>query len=132
MVCVYCGGETQVSNSRAKKRSNQIWRRRQCLACRAIFSTTEVVDLPKAFAVLRNNELEPFSRDALLFSIYESLRHRKTAMGDSTALTETILGKLYDLSAQGVMEREVITEVSAAVLDRFDPVAGSLYRALHG
>jgi transcriptional repressor NrdR len=131
MVCIYCGSSTGVVNSRPQKRNNQIWRRRKCKNCSAIFSTLEVVDLPQALSVRRKDELEPFSRDALLFSVYESVRHRKTAMTDATAVTGTILSQLYALNEQAVVERDTITEIAAVVLERFDPVAGSLYRAFH-
>lgn len=131
MVCVYCGHETQVTNSRHQKRANQVWRRRKCVDCGAIFSTTEGVDTSQALSVQKKNGLEPFSRDTLLVSVYDSLRHRKTALQDATALTSTILNALMPLADKAVLDRDVVVTVTAAILDRFDKPAATSYRAFH-
>jgi transcriptional repressor NrdR len=131
MVCIYCGGETRVVNSRHQKKANQVWRRRQCLVCKAIFTTLEAVDATQALRVQDNKRFEPFSRDKLLLSIYDSLRHRKTATADATALTNTILSQLYPQIENALLERDGIVEISAAVLERFDKAAATSYRAFH-
>jgi hypothetical protein len=40
MPCPHCHGDSQVTNTRA--RDGYIYRRRRCLACRALFSTREI------------------------------------------------------------------------------------------
>ena len=67
MVCIYCGGETKVTNSRLQKRNNQVWRRRQCLECKGVFTTHEAVDLSSALLIDKSGAPEPFISD-LLFS----------------------------------------------------------------
>lgn len=131
MVCLYCGQNTQVTNSRHQKRLNQIWRRRKCISCGAIFTTTEVVDLGGALRVHKTAGLEPFSRDTLLLSLYESLKHRKSAIQDATALTSTVISTLHPLAEDTVIDRDVITTVSTSVLERFDKVAATHYAAFH-
>lgn len=131
MVCVYCGSDTKVTNSRHQKRLNHVWRRRKCVFCKAIFSTTESADTVSALRIRSANSLEPFLRDNLLMSIYDSLRHRKSALTDATDLTATILSNVYDLADNGVVEREAIVTVTSAVLDRFDKVAAIHYKAFH-
>jgi transcriptional repressor NrdR len=131
MVCVYCGSETKVTNSRHQKRHNQVWRRRKCLACGNIFSSLEVVDLSQALMVDKNGRLEPFQREKLLLSIYESLRHRKDAVEAATALTQTIVGQLIAQIVNASLPRNTITEITAVALARFDHAAGVQYTAFH-
>ena len=131
MVCVYCGSETQVTNSRHQKRLNHIWRRRKCVFCKAVFTTTESADAVSALRIRSSDSLEPFLRDNLLMSVYDSLRHRKSALTDATDLTATILSNVYDLADNGVVEREAIVAVTATVLERFDKVAATHYKAFH-
>jgi transcriptional regulator NrdR family protein len=89
MVCVYCGSETKVTNSRHQKRTNQVWRRRQCLKCTALFTTEEKTDHTSLWKVKKNNEetLVAFSRDKLFLSIYKSCEHRLNALADAASLT---------------------------------------------
>ena len=131
MVCVYCESRTQVINSRHQKRTNNVWRRRQCVSCRAIFTTLEGTDTGQAFRVVKLNKLEPFSRDKLLLSIHDSLRHRKTAVSDASALTNTILSRLHAQLVDAVIAPEQIAQTSLDVLNKFDSVAATHYRAFH-
>jgi len=131
MVCIYCGSDTKVTNSRHQKRRNQVWRRRRCLACGNIFSTLEVADLSQALMVDKNGRLEPFQREKLLLSVYESLRHRKDAVEAASALTQTIIGQLLIQISNASLDRNIITEITAVALDRFDHAAGVQYTAFH-
>lgn len=131
MNCVYCGHDTRVTNSRPQKRINGIWRRRLCSTCDAIFSTSEAVDYSKSFKFKRSSDLEPFSRDCLYISLYESLRHRKTAIDDASALTDTILQTIAARLTTAVVDRTSVITVATQILDRFDPAAATHYRAYH-
>lgn len=131
MRCIYCGFETKVTNSRPQKRANQIWRRRQCLNCETIFSSTEAADLSLSVRVNKNNQLEPFSRDKLLVSVYESCRHRKDALEAATALTSTIISKLLPLITNATIQRDEIVTITAETLEHFDKPASIHYTAYH-
>lgn len=131
MVCVYCAHQTQVINSRHQKKANQVWRRRKCTQCQAIFTTIEATDTSQALRIRRKTHLEPFSRDTLLFSVYDSLKHRQTASTDASSLTTTVLGLLYPLAVEAVIEREVVVELVSQVLKRFDKAAAVHYQAFH-
>lgn len=131
MVCIYCGHETKVTNSRHQKRTNATWRRRKCIECSAIFTTTEVIELAQSLSVQSESHLEPFSRDKLLLSLYESLKHRNTALGDAAALTNTVIGHALSLSDRAVIDREALITVTITVLERFDLSAATHYRAFH-
>ena len=129
--CIYCSSDTKVTNSRLQKRLNHVWRRRKCLSCGAIFSTTESFNTSQALSVQKKHRLEPFSRDTLLMSVYDSLRHRKTALEDAAALTTTIVSLLTSMATDAVLERDVIVTVTITVLERFDRAAATSYQAFH-
>jgi transcriptional regulator NrdR family protein len=132
MVCITCGLETQIINSRLQKRANSVWRRRRCLHCSAIFTTREQADLSALWRVQINNlDMEPFSRDRLLLSLYKSLQHRPTAINDAGGLTDTIISELRPLSSSGLLPRQQIITTATQVLARFDTVASNLYQAYH-
>lgn len=132
MNCMYCDGDTQVVNSRPRKRSNTVWRRRQCLNCHTVFTSIEEVDMKGSVIVRKPGKpLEPFSRDKLLLSVYDSLRHRKTAVADAEGLTMTIISRLRLHIHDATVTRHDIVKVSTTVLKRFDKVAYTHYRAFH-
>lgn len=131
MVCPYCSHDTRVTNSRPQLRTNSIWRRRLCTGCGAIFTSTEHIDLEKSVMVEVNGRLQPFLRDKLFASIYDSLRHRKSALSDATALTDTVIAKVLGLISDGRIEGTVITQQASAILKRFDQAAAVHYAAYH-
>ncbi|CAN5187471.1 hypothetical protein BH09PAT3_BH09PAT3_5930 [soil metagenome] len=133
MVCYTCGGETQVINSRPQKRVNQVWRRRQCVLCDAVYSTTEAIDYTKSLLVKTGSQrqLIPFERDRLLLSLYNSLGHRPTALADAGGLCATIVAKLAPTASNGVVTSSRIVEVSLVALSRFDKLAAQHYQAFH-
>lgn len=132
MVCTYCGHETEVANSRPQRRSNSIWRRRRCIACGSVFTTTEQIDYEKSWVVqAASGELRPFLRDKLFVSLYKSLGHRPTAAADATALTATIMGRLQQTTQSAVVTPQSIIQTSTEVLQRFDKAAATTYQAYH-
>lgn len=64
-------------------------------------------------------------------SVYDSLRHRKSALMDATSLTATIVSNMYDLADNGVIERDAVVTVTNTVLERFDKIAAIHYKAFH-
>jgi len=133
MVCIYCGKDTRVTNSRSSKSSRQVWRRRQCNSCNALFSTFERPDYLGSLLVQQSSgTLNPFSKDCLYISIYESCKHRLGAVSDATELTDTIINKLLkSINNGGIVSRSDIVAVSSYVLRRFDTAAAVYYLAYH-
>ena len=131
MVCVHCGADTQVINSRHQKRLNQVWRRRKCKQCGAIFSTEESASYDGVWAVKSSSgTLQPFSRDKLLLSLYMSCKHRKNALRDAGALTDTVIKKLLG-SHSGAIDKKLIVSTCQVALNRFDKSASTHYAAFH-
>ena len=132
MVCIHCGGKTQVINSRHQKRSNQVWRRRHCLICKSTFTTQESTEYTLAWQVKnRSSRLEPFSRDKLFLSIWNSLQHRKTALTDASGLTDTVIKKLLQEVEAATLGSPSIARAVFVALNRFDKVAATHYQAFH-
>jgi transcriptional repressor NrdR len=131
MVCVHCGGQTAVTNSRRQQRRNQIWRRRRCSACGAVFTTIEQADHSAVWLVSINKTLQPFSRDKLLFSLHQSCRHRQHPVEDAAALADTIIRKLQSQVSDGTLDSRAIARITQVTLNRFDRVASVHYQAFH-
>ena len=132
MVCVHCGKATKVVNSRLQRRSNQVWRRRRCIGCRAVFTTEESVDYETAWTVKNKaGSYRPFSADKLLLSLYRSLEHRQAALGEATELKQTIIKRLRAEVDSGTTTNGQIREAAQVALTRFDKAAATHYEAHH-
>lgn len=87
MVCIYCGKQTEVYNSRARTLNPSVWRRRQCIACDAKYTTIELPDYASALVVEgARGKLYPFSRDKLFLSLHKALEYRQDAIFVATEL----------------------------------------------
>ena len=132
MVCVHCGHDTQVINSRLQKRSNRVWRRRRCNNCSAAFTTLESADYGAVWAVKgKNGHISPFSRDKLFLSLYHSCRHRSEALGEASNLADTVIRKLSAVVHDGSIAATDIYQLVQTALDHFDMAAGVYYAAYH-
>jgi len=131
MVCIYCRGNLGVTNSRPQKSRNQTWRRRLCKACGAIFTSIETLDLSQALIIANKAVLQPFDRDRLFISLYESLRHRETALADARSLADTVTAQLIKVSDKGLLPVRTITQTALNTLQRFDSAAATHYAAFH-
>jgi transcriptional repressor NrdR len=132
MVCIQCGEKTQVINSRAQKRRNHVWRRRQCANCGTVFTTEEQVDYSGSIVVANKiGTLQPFSRDKLFLSIHRSCQHRPTALADAAGLTDTVITRLTPLLQDGTVDRTQIIRTIQVALTRFDTAASTHYTAFH-
>ena len=131
MICIYCGGETKVTNSRLQRRNNQVWRRRQCLACQSVFTTHEQIELESALSVNKYGELEPFLTDLLLKELMLALQDRKDAYTASREVLGTVVHKLLNLPQKPVFTAKDISKTAAEVLKRFDKQAHLRFLADH-
>lgn len=78
-----------------------------------------------------NGSLQPFLRDRLFADVYDSLKHRKTALKDATGLTDTIVSIALNDTRDGVISRDEISKTCASVLGRFDKIAATYFTAYH-
>jgi transcriptional repressor NrdR len=130
MNCPYCNIDSRVVNSRLQKRSNSVWRRRNCINCGAIWTTIESMKGSVTFKVKSNEDLVDFRPEILLISLYECLKHRKTPETDAQYVFETVLGNLGQ-TKNTVYTTGLIAASSYKVLKNYDKLAADLYKTLH-
>ena len=131
MVCIYCLSKTGIVNSRHLARSNQTWRRRQCLKCKALMTTLEEANYSGLWMVAKDKNIKPFDRDKLFLSIYDSLKHRKTAISDANGITSTIIAKLAKNCSDGRIEHQKLIDITTSCLKNFDKPALVHYQAYY-
>jgi len=133
MVCTYCKGKTEITNSRHLARSNATWRRRRCLKCGALITSIEQADYSKTWMIYdaQKDKLSPFIRDRLFISIYDSLRHRRTAIQDANAITATIIAKLAKISSESQIDKTKLIATAHNCLKHFDRAAAVHYQAYY-
>lgn len=132
MVCLYCGGELAVINSRHQKKSNHVWRRRQCSKCLAKFTSYESIDMSATFAVKQSSgKLSPFSKEKIFTEVLLALQDRPKCYQEAAALTETVIAKLVKSRAEPVLSTSQISTVAAETLKRFDKRAYLRFQAEH-
>lgn len=134
MVCIYCGHETEVYNSRERARNPSVWRRRRCSLCVAQFTTEELPDYRTSLVVKgQDHKLYPFNRDKLFLSLHSALGHRQDALTPATELTSTVIGSLLrkKRAPDGLLTISVLAKQTHQTLKRFDPLAAHTYKAYH-
>jgi transcriptional repressor NrdR len=131
MNCIYCGGETKVTNSRLQSRNNQVWRRRRCLVCQSVFTTHESVEYESALSVEQDGQISPFLPDLLLNELMMAMQHRKDVYTASREVLSTIVRKLLILPQNPRFSPSDISKVTSEVLKRFDRRAYLRYLADH-
>lgn len=75
--------------------------------------------------------LEPFNKNKLLLSIYACCKHRNNALADTEGLVATIVTQCIAKAESGALTPQTITTEALLVLQRFDPVAATMYGAFH-
>ena len=130
MVCPYCKKNSKVTNSRPKKRSNTVWRRRKCLGCGAIWTTLEHSDYATIWRVRTGKHLLTFRPESLLISLYEALKHKKTPDIDAQYICNTVIEKLQK-SGQAELSTALIKKTAYDILRRYDKTAAAVYKATY-
>lgn len=128
MVCIYCKSKTNVVNSRVKSNS-LVWRRRKCLNCGAVFTTTEE---PRYIDILMikttNSRLTPFDQDTIFVKMYGCLGHLQNKITKSRYLTDTITNKVLKNSTSGIIEENKLEDIMLRTLKRYDSFAYNFYK----
>ena len=130
MVCPYCKSDSKVINSRFQKRANSVWRRRKCPVCSAIWTTHELLEASSTYRVSKDDHLLVFRPELLYISLYEALRHKKTAPTDAEYVKNTVIQKLMAKHI-AVIPRDLITKTAHDVLRHFNKPAAAVYKAQH-
>ena len=131
MRCLYCSADTEVTNSRLQRRNNNVWRRRQCKACRAVFTTHEAIDLSSTLLVQNRGSETPFLADLLFTDILMAMGDREDCYAAAREATHTVIRKLLKLPDKPLFEAKTISRAAAGVLLKLDKRAYLRYVSEH-
>lgn len=131
MKCPFCAHpDDRVLDTRVQK-EGAIRRRRECLRCRARFSTLETVLVNFPVIVKKDGRREPFSKEKILKGLQAATQKRPIALDKLEAIVEQISSWLAGNTASEVHSHLIGRQVMAQ-LNRLDHVAyvrfASVYR----
>ncbi len=131
MKCPFCGhAEDRVLDTRVQK-DGGIRRRRECLECKARFSTLETIMLSYPFIIKKDGRREPFSKEKILKGLQAACQKRPVSLAHLEAIVERIAVWIINRSENEISSR-VIGKKVMAELKMLDDVAyirfASVYR----
>ena len=133
MQCPYCREmDSRVVDSRLAAGGPQVWRRRECDACKRRFTTYERVEQTLPVVVKKDGQREPFDRDKILRSLRIACNKRPVSTDQLEEQAEALERELGESGDKEVASR-VIGERVMARLKKLDEVAyvrfASVYRS---
>lgn len=91
MKCPFCGhNEDRVLDTREQNTGEAIRRRRECLSCKARFSTLEVIQLAFPFVIKKDGRREPYNKDKILRGIQAACQKRPISRDQLDAAVDRI------------------------------------------
>ena len=114
MQCPYCGGDSQVVDSRTS--SETVRRRRVCNECRRRFTTYERLATPSIKVQKRDGRIEPFSPDKLV-RVLTRVGRGRPGMGpaDVQRLARALEAQLVDQAIKTIRSAEILDRLLALV-----------------
>jgi transcriptional repressor NrdR len=124
--------DSRVVDSRLAAGGTQVWRRRECDACKRRFTTYERVEQTLPVVVKKDGQREPFDRDKILRSLRIACNKRPVSTDQLEEQAEALERELGESGDKEVASR-VIGERVMARLKKLDEVAyvrfASVYRS---
>jgi transcriptional repressor NrdR len=91
MKCPYCGhNEDRVLDTREQKEGELIRRRRECLKCKARFSTVETLNLSFPLIAKKDGRREPFSKEKIFKGLQAACQKRPISHSQLEAIVDRI------------------------------------------
>jgi transcriptional repressor NrdR len=110
MNCPYCGGDSQVVDSRTA--SEGVRRRRLCDECKRRFTTYEKIAPPSIKVIKRNGKAEPFDFEKLTRSVGRVCRDRPGLGKPAIArIARAIEAQLLDERLKSIRSGELVARV---------------------
>ncbi len=127
MQCPYCGGDSNVAETRVT--ADGLRRRRVCAACKRRFTTYERLGAPGLKVTKRDGSLEPFDGEKLLVALRRVCAHRSTVDdADLRRIARDIEANLVDSGRKSVTWSDIVT-LALDRLDNIDPISARRMRA---
>lgn len=131
MKCPFCGhANDRVLDTRVQK-DGSIRRRRECLECKARFTTAETILLAFPFIIKKDGRREPFSKEKILKGLQAACSKRPVSLIQMEAVVERIAAWVINRGESEISSRLIGKKVMAE-LKQLDDVAyvrfASVYR----
>lgn len=131
MKCPFCShSDDRVLDTRVQK-DGSIRRRRECLECKARFSTVETIMLAMPFIIKKDGRREPFNKEKVLKGLQAACQKRPVSLPQIDAVVEKIASWIVNRGESEISSRLIGKKVMAE-LKQLDDVAyirfASVYR----
>ena len=131
MKCPFCGhADDRVLDTRVQK-DGSIRRRRECLECKARFSTVETIMLAFPFIIKKDGRREPYSKEKILKGLQAACQKRPVSLAQLEASVERISAWIIN-RGEGEIPARLVGKKVMAELKALDDVAyirfASVYR----
>jgi transcriptional repressor NrdR len=131
MKCPFCGhANDRVLDTRVQK-DGSIRRRRECLECKARFTTAETILLAFPFIIKKDGRREPFSKEKILKGLQAACSKRPVSLIQMEAVVERIAAWVINRGESEISSRLIGKKVMLE-LKQLDDVAyirfASVYR----
>ncbi len=131
MKCPFCGhNDDRVLDTRVQKEGS-IRRRRECLECKARFTTLETLVVNFPMAIKKDGRREPFSKEKILKGLQAACQKRPVSLAQIDGVVERISSWIINRGENEVAARLIGQKVMAE-LKQLDDVAyirfASVYR----
>ena len=131
MKCPFCGhADDRVLDTRVQK-DGSIRRRRECLECKARFSTVETIMLALPFIIKKDGRREPFSKEKIYKGLQAAVQKRPVSLPQLDAVVERIAAWIINRGESEISSRLIGKKVMAE-LKQLDDVGyirfASVYR----
>ncbi len=121
MKCPICGfADSKVVDSRPA--DEKIRRRRECIKCRARFTTYENIEKPLLMVEKRDGTYETFDRSKLIKGIFTAIKKRPVTIDQVSGIADYI-ENYYANALRTVARSEEIGEIVLRKLRKIDPVS---------
>lgn len=128
MKCPYCSSpESRVIDSRPAFESNSIRRRRECLECKARFTTYEVIDIFKPLVIKKDGSKELFDKNKILNGLMKACEKRPV---NAEAVANEIEQDILNSLAREI-STNTIGEMAMEKLKKLDDVAYVRFASVH-
>ncbi len=130
MKCIFCSGETKVTDKRDS--DGETRRRRECLKCKKRFTTYERAEELNIIVIKKDKRREPFSREKLIAGIKKACEKRPVETEKIEKIINEIERRLREKVKGKEVESTIIGEEVMKALKKIDEVAyirfASVYR----
>ena len=121
MKCIFCSGETKVTDKRDSEGETR--RRRECLKCKKRFTTYERAEELDIIVIKKDKTREPFSREKLKTGILKACEKRPIETEKIDKMLNEIERKLREKVKGKEIESKEIGEEVMKQLKKLDKVA---------